>query len=198
MVITVEDDSQTLLELLWIREAWQLHSVGDDLPPTLVDTPTIVDGQRRVGAPIAAWQDAWPGMWDACLRHAAAVRDPKVFTRLHSSETGSDERARLLNELSGPSWRDEFGSDALTPEAAQWMHMLFRQRVDRSRQPVSEQPEHAALEALVPAWRRGLTKLVQIPCRGTFTRVVGAHALLVTGETRADPTRYRKALTEFH
>ena len=37
MVITVEDDLQPLLDLLWIREAWNLSQVGVALPPLLVD-----------------------------------------------------------------------------------------------------------------------------------------------------------------
>jgi hypothetical protein len=63
---------------------------------------------------------------------------------------------------------------------------------------LNEQPERVALDALISAWQSGLTKIVEIPCHGTFTRVVGTHALLVTAETRADAARYRKALAEFH
>ncbi len=63
MVITVEDDSQALLELLWVREAWQLRPEGNDLPPSLVDSPSFVGGSQRSAAPIVAWQDAWPGIW---------------------------------------------------------------------------------------------------------------------------------------
>ncbi len=39
MAITVEDSPHALLELLWIREAWQLDAEGPDLPPELADTP---------------------------------------------------------------------------------------------------------------------------------------------------------------
>lgn len=40
MLITIENDSAALLELLWIREAWDLHPVGHDLPPLLADQVT--------------------------------------------------------------------------------------------------------------------------------------------------------------
>ena len=63
---------------------------------------------------------------------------------------------------------------------------------------MDEQPEHAARGALIKAWQSGLTKIVEIPCRGNFTRRIGTHAILVTAETRADPERYRAALAEFH
>ncbi len=85
----------------------------------------------------------------------------------------------------------------MTEESQQWMHMLFLQRVDRSSPTVDEQPEHAALGALITAWESGLTTIVEIPCKGTFTRRIGTHAILVTAETRADPKRYHAALAEF-
>jgi hypothetical protein len=198
MLITIENDSQTLLELLWIREAWQLQPVGEDLPPRLVDAPSFVDGSKRASAAIERWQDSWPGMWEACLRHAGAPRDPGVLDRLQSPEIGSDERARLLRDFVGPSWRDTFGAEALPDEVQQWRHMMFQRGVDRAPRPFDEEPERVALDALISAWRSGLTTVVEIPCRGTFTRVVGAHALLVTSETRDDPERYREALNMFH
>lgn len=42
MVISVQDDPDTLLSLLWIREAWRLNPEGADLPPQLTDTPTPI------------------------------------------------------------------------------------------------------------------------------------------------------------
>ncbi len=198
MLITIEDDSQTLLELLWIREAWQLQPVGDDLPPELVDTPSLVDGSKRSSAPVVEWQKAWPDVWEASLRHAGTPHAPGIFERLHGSEIGSEERARLLRELFGPNWRDSFGPEALPEEEQQWSHALFRRRVDRASRSVAEEPERVALDALIAAWQSGLTNIVEIPCRGTFTRIVGTHALLVTAETLADAERYREALTRFH
>jgi hypothetical protein len=62
---------------------------------------------------------------------------------------------------------------------------------------LEERPERAALDALIPAWRRGLTKIVEIPCEGTYTRRIGEHTLLVTAETRADTARYGAALASF-
>jgi hypothetical protein len=50
---------------------------------------------------------------------------------------------------------------------------------------------------VIPAWKAGLMKIVEIPCRGTFTRRSSPNALLVTAETRADDERYRQALSLF-
>lgn len=197
MVITIEDDLQALLELLWIREAWRLDPRGDDLPPELVDTPPAADPGQRATAPIAEWEDAWPRVWAQVLHHAGSLQDPGLFDRLQASPNGSGERARLLRELVGTSWRDEVGDEAITDDAQQWMHAQFERRITRPRIDLEEQPERLSLEALIEAWRRGLTKIVEIPCTGTFTRRIGPQVMLVTAETRRDPVRYRAALREF-
>jgi hypothetical protein len=128
MVITVEDDLQTQLELLWIREAWQLSLKGEDLPPLLVYTPPVVATQRS-GAPVIEWQDAWPRGWAAVLQHAGTTRDPEIFERLHASASGSKDRARLLRELVGTSCQEEVGAEAITDELQQWMGTQFEHRV---------------------------------------------------------------------
>jgi len=60
-----------------------------------------------------------------------------------------------------------------------------------------QSPEYVALPTLVPAWEAGLIKVVTIPCRDEFTRVIGPNALLVTAGTRDDPERYAAALGAF-
>ncbi|MHA7984810.1 hypothetical protein ACX9R5_03305 [Rathayibacter sp. CAU 1779] len=197
MVITVKDDPNSLLDLLWIREAWRLGPEGDDLPPALVDTPQAVSETVRASAPVTEWRDAWSQLWRDCLRHEGIPIDPTLFDHLRAFEPGSVEYKRRLHELIGPIWSDRFGTDAFTDEHQRWQEQLFeRHRAERPH-TLDEQPERIALDALIPAWRAGLTIIVQIPCRGTFTRVVGEHALLLTAETRADPDRYREALASF-
>jgi hypothetical protein len=61
--------------------------------------------------------------------------------------------------------------------------------------------EHFGDEALTDdaqQWMQvQLTKIVEIPCGGTFTRRIGSHVILVTAETRRDPVGYRAALQTF-
>lgn len=112
MVITVDDDLGSLVELLWIREAWGLKPLGDNLPPLLVDPPklgTIEDEEFDAGA----WQAAWPELWIAALHHPGAIRDPGLFAALHMTADNSTERAQLIARLTGPSWRDRFGGAPL-------------------------------------------------------------------------------------
>jgi len=197
MLITVEDDPHALVDLLWIRETWSLKPVGDDLPPLLSETS--IGAHTETGSPgqIVAWQDAWPAMWEACLHHAGRVRDGALFEQIRGTADGSAERAELLHQLIGPSWRDEFGDEALTDQYEAWNLARFDARSQRRQQSLEEEPERVSLAALIPAWHAGLSTIVVIPCLGSYTRVVGEHALIVTAETRDDPGRYSQALKQF-
>lgn len=117
--------------------------------------------------------------------------------RLGSRDLDPEERRILLEGVVSPSWQARFGTDAFTADHATWQRERADERIRRARLPLKAQPERIALVALVPAWRAGLTTVVAIPCRGTFTRVIGQHSLLVTSETRADPGRYQAALASF-
>ncbi|MDQ1564797.1 MAG: hypothetical protein QOI14_1748 [Actinomycetota bacterium] len=198
MVITI-DDPHELVDLLWIRETWNLRPVGEDLPPALSDKPVSEQAQIESFDQVAKWQGAWPSIWDACVKHQGLLRDEGMFDRLHQTAGGSAERAELLRTLFGPSWREEFGAEAFTDQYDTWSQARFesesRRRGSRS---VDEEPERVSLSALIAAWRGGLSKIVTIPCRGTYTRVIGRHVLLVTEETRKDPRRYSEALKQFH
>lgn len=120
-----------------------------------------------------------------------------MFDQLRETTDGSPERATLLGELGGASWQDEFGNEAFTDQYEAWNLTRFEAESRRRPLPLDEQPERVSLTALIPAWRAGLSKIVTIPCRGSYTRVIGRHTLLMTDETREDPRRYSEALTQF-
>lgn len=197
MMITVNDDPHELLDLLWVREAWRLEPVGDDLPPALARSPHPVDAAMRANAPIDTWRAAWPELWHAALRHCDAPPSEDTLRRLGSHDLDPAERRRMLHDVIGPTWKAQVGTSTFTADRGKWQHELTEERMRRVMRPLDTQPERIALDALVPAWQAGLTTVVEIPCRGTFTRVIGRHTLLVTAETRADPDRYRPALLRF-
>jgi hypothetical protein len=197
MVLTIEDDLQPLLDLLWVREAWNLKPAGVDLPPRLSVTLVSADAETTSADKAAEWQEAWPVIWQACLQHAGQIRDATLLEQLHGTAIGSDERISLLQELFGPSWRDCFGDEAFTDQYLAWNQAQFETNSHRHSQPLEEEPERVSLAALISAWQAGLTKIVVIPCNGSYTRVIGPHALLVTAETRNDPRRYSEALKQF-
>ena len=196
MVITVDDDANSLVELLWIREAWELQPSGDDLPPLLVDTPDLRLNQDEE-FDIRGWQTAWSELWIASVRHAGSVRDPGLFEALRGTADHSAERADLMARLMGPSWRGRFGEAGLDERYAAWTAAQFQQRVARHPTSFEDQPERRSLEALIAAWRVGLTKIVTIPCRGEYTRTIGEHTLLVTDATRDDVDMFSAALRLF-
>ncbi|WP_349899251.1 hypothetical protein [Parafrigoribacterium soli] len=197
MTITIEESSQPLLELLWVREAWGLHPVGDDLPPLLADQ--YVSAQPEVGIveEFARWQYVWSDLWEACVKHASLIPDPSAFERLRETADGSVERAQGLKRMYGRSWRDTFGDAALTDRYRAWTLANFEAHARLRPKDYEEAPERVSLAALIPAWEAGLSKIVVIPCRGSHTRIIGEHSLLVTAETRNDPQRYSEALAQF-
>jgi hypothetical protein len=197
MRITVEHDSERLMELLWIREAWGLQPVGPDLPPLLSDPPTGVSVPLLSRDRAASLRAAWPRIWDACVQHAGLILDPTLFERLRESAVGSPERGHLQVELNGPSWRDEFGNEVFTAQYSAWTEARVEAHSRRLHRSWDESPERVSLDALVSAWRAGLTKVVTIPCQGSYTRIIGAHTLLMTAGTSSDSRTYRAALAQF-
>lgn len=199
MLLTIENSAHSLLELLWLREAWQLEPSGDDVPPLLENPPAPqlgASGQVSVDQ-IKAWAEVWPSLWRACLDHVAQGSDPRLFEKLQATKDGSVERAELLSKLSGPSWREAFGPDAFTESYGEWSQAWLESLGRKNAVPLEETPERRALSALVPAWEAGLEMVVTIPCKGDFTRVLSRSALLVTENTREDPVRYGAALELF-
>ncbi|GAA3860466.1 hypothetical protein GCM10022381_01160 [Leifsonia kafniensis] len=197
MLITVEDDPHALVDLLWIREAWGLRPVGDNLPPLLSDKSVGAHTGTDASGGVGTWQNDWPAMWEACVRHAGQVRDETLFEQLQGTAFGSAERDELLHQFVGPTWRDKFGDDAFAAQYETWNLAKLDARSRRRPQPLEDAPEHVSLAALIPAWRAGLSTIVVIPCLSSYTRVIGPHSLIVTSETRDDPNRYSQALKQF-
>ena len=197
MMITVEDRPTLLLELLWVREAHRLNPVGADVPPLLRETPApavnMVNPAVRV-----AWEEAWPRVWSEVAAHAGSESDPQLFDQLRDTADGSSERASILRSMVGPSWRDEFGEDVFNDRSyREWQQRGRDASLAPPHDTLENSPEWRNLDALVPAWRAGLTKIVAIPCVGEYTRRISVNALLVTDGTRADSEKYQRALTSF-
>ncbi len=186
------DDSQTLLDPLWIREAWKLDPVGDDLPPRLIATPE--PESARDEASHQRWTDLWPSAWAGCVAQAAEDRDPSLIEQLQAAPAGSPGRAALLEQLFGPSPRDIFGEGAYTRSHEVWEKAQFEERVSPAR--LHREPEREQLVDLIPAWQAGLTTLVVIPCEGSYTRRIGGNALMLTEQSRFG-TDYGQALQKF-
>jgi len=197
MQITVEDRPQHLGELLWLREAHGLHPEGDDHPPQLAETP------KRAAIPVddavrATWEAAWARIWRMAAAHAGREHDPLLFDQLHETPAGSPQRGALLRGIVGPEWGDEFDRSVFQdPSHLDWEQTSMTAFTASRPHTLESSPERRDLDALIPAWRAGLTKIVTIPCEGEYTRKLGPHALLMTNASRADSDKYRRALATF-
>lgn len=201
MVIKVDDSPHQLVELLWIREAWELDVVAVDAPPPLEDRPTPPTPVQRTAVDAdgtrAEWSRLWPSIWSGAIDHAGGINDARDIALLQQTDDGSPERSAMLRRLIGPTWRDEVGDAALDDRIHAWNERAFAKRTASRPNTLGEQPEQRNLDQLIPAWRAGLEKIVTLPCVGDHTRQIGEHVLLVTDATRDDPERYARALREF-
>lgn len=192
MIISVENSSDSLGGLLWIRDAWGLQPTGD-VPPPLEKSPQPL-GIAQDGT---AWEQAWPSLWETCLLHEAKGSDPDLFNQLQATEDGSVERTQLLTELIGPNWRAEFGESAFNDSFVEWQQARLEEVRESNGAPLDASPERRSLDLLIAAWKAGLTKVITIPCVGEYTRIVSSSALLVTENTRQEPAHYSAALSAF-
>lgn len=192
MIISVENNSDSLGGLLWIRDAWGLQPTGD-VPPPLEKSPQPLG----IAQDWTAWGQTWPSLWETCLSHEAKGLDPDIFNQLQAAEDGSEERTRLLTELIGPNWRAQFGDSAFDESFAEWQQARLEEVRESNRAPLDASPERRSLDVLIAAWKAGLTKVITIPCIGEHTRIINTSALLVTEKTRQEPAQYATALAAF-
>lgn len=129
--------------------------------------------------------------------HAAAAFEPSMFEVPARAAVALRERAELIRRGHGPTWRERFGDAALGEAFRAWTEARFLARRDDRPRSLAESPERRSLDALIAAWRIGLSNVVTIPCRGDHTRVISGSVLLVTEATRKVPERYDAALRTF-
>ena len=138
MSIVVEDDLQPLLDLLWVREAWNLSPVVLDLPPLLVDDSGRAQGKTATSDESTAWSDEWSSLRERCVHHASLIGDSALFEQLFETTDGSPERAELLQTMMGPSWRDDFGGEAFTEAYETWTLARFEAQARRQTRSLEE------------------------------------------------------------
>jgi len=77
IVITVENYPHSLVDLLWIRETWNLHPVAADRPPLRWDDSVRSQAKTEPSGGPKVWSDAWP------------FRDAAVGEMLNKTTEGS-------------------------------------------------------------------------------------------------------------
>ena len=197
MVLEVEDSPHALLDLLWLREACGLEPTGADLPPLLTVPPTRPAAAAPDDGALRTWQAAWPFVWDEVLEHTGRPRQGDLLHGITELPPTSEARAARVRAFIGPTWRDRFGDEVFDDDGYRDWVAADADRELAHAVEYERSPEYVALAAVIPAWEAGLAKIITIPCRGEFTRVVGPAALLVTAATRDDADAYRAALARF-
>jgi hypothetical protein len=196
MVLRIQDDEQGLLDLLWVRAAWELEPTGD-VPPAPVILPVSEPTTQSLRRDKGDWASAWSELWWAVLAHLGRPHRSDEFQEMRATGPGSEERRRLLKAMMGPSWRDRFGADGFDDGYDEWVRSISRQRRVGQPRSLEEDPERRNLDATISAWERGLETIVTIPCVGEYNRTISGSGLCVPAATRSDPALYSRALQSF-
>jgi hypothetical protein len=189
MTIVVEDSPFPLLDLLFVRHLWSL-----DVPevPPLEDSEGLV--RRAVpfpGIPAAEFERQWLQEWNRAFsgfeeRHRIPARPDQAMLDEITNTPDAELDQRFGYQLPG-LLRDDY-----VDEFNRWKLSV----VDPREGPWDESPEWQSIPALIGAWRRGLTTIVQLPFQGPYARSLNREHLVVSRETRADPALFTRALEE--
>jgi hypothetical protein len=164
MVITVEDRPLAINLLLFVREAWGL-APDADIPKL---SPVPETGHSAMPGSASGrneWEQRWRDGWQQVLDGYRQEPDP----------------------LAGTLWTSTCGWEGLDAEAFNaWHNSLIP--------PFPCSAERDCLDALVPAWKSGLERVIVLPYDGFFAQRISARNLLISAGTRTNPEWYRRAL----
>lgn len=146
----ISDVPGTLVELLFVRDVWELP-VADDLP--VADPPPDRAGSTRPRRPEVVAE--WEALWADALNHLDSVRDEHFWGRRHGLDG--------INLAAMRAWKTTI-TRQIEAVAAEYHH-------------APETLLHAELDA---AAGRGLNALIILPVRGPFARSNGPRLLVST------------------
>lgn len=183
--ITVEDNAQHLLILLFTRHAWSLAPTIEI--PELWPAPDVgnseLPGSAAVDVWNVRWRHAWARAWDWYQIEGKSGRSQLLQDEVH--EISRSGRGPLPGVP--PIWTAEYGWEGLDKDAFKaWEKLLVPY--------FANFPERQSFSDLIDAWRIGLDTVIVVPYRGYFARRISARHLVVSAATRNNPDSYRKAL----
>lgn len=186
MMITV-DEPHALIYLLFVRQVWRLDIAElpdvDPVPATgKSNRPSAIDPTEAA----VRWRREWSRALTEFEPHDRSVREPDEETAHLLRELPDERLAEAFSTMPSTFWGEGTDRDAFNT----WSRSLHD---DRSL-PLGEHPERRCLDALVPAWRTGLTTILQLPYAGYFAERLNTATLIVSRVTRHNPSAYRQAL----
>ncbi|WP_457101472.1 hypothetical protein [Microbacterium sp. P5_E9] len=181
------DEPYALMYLLFVREGWRLDVAElpdvDPVPATGTSTrPPAVDPTEAA----VRWRREWSRAFTQFEPRDRSVREPDEDTARLLRELPDEQLAEAFSTMPSTFWAEGTDRDAFNT----WSMSLH----DDHSLPLAEHPEWRCLDALVPAWRTGLTTILQLPYAGYFAERLNAATLIVSRVTRHDPSLYRQAL----
>jgi hypothetical protein len=179
MTIEVSEFPRPLLELLFVRHAWDLDVWVhfDELDPA----PDPGASRRPSEVNSAELSERWVDAWKAC----------SYWNWRSRRDYADDPSIAAMHGVTGPVWWSRtFGWDGLDRIAFEgWCAEL-----ESLRQP--DGPERAVGDELVAAWRDGLRAVFVMPyLRTEGAEWNGSRFMTISARTRLDPGAYRDALT---
>lgn len=144
------------------------HAIGDACP----ELPPADLPDDPVAADDALLASEWAALWHRAVALASEQHD-LAETDVDSQSFMAEMAERHGLELRGP--------------VDQWVRGL----VDNIGAEV------ALSQDVKKAWERELQRVVVVPLRGEFSERIGDCTLLVSTETRSDPSAYWRALAKF-
>ncbi|GAA2180845.1 hypothetical protein GCM10009785_13370 [Brooklawnia cerclae] len=174
MVISVQSATLRMLQLLYVREVYQLST--QTRLPGLDPAPS-----EHAAAPQGWRSDRWETEWSAAL--AELVRGER------SRAAGTPSRQGIFDALH-PRASDRDIDSQLGISFQKWQQRTHR----HPSGPFRTSPDYLALDDLIAAWSNGFTTCVMLPLAGEYATRLGRHILLVSPTTRHSPDSYRDAL----
>lgn len=169
-VVSAEECSSDLLELLWVRQAWGLEVTGG--PPELMVAPELVsktldDTVRR------SWEVEWLPIWESALVNEGEEAPPLQLPFPSAVARITYERSQV-----GP-WRSRFGDAAADGTFADWRRGRLGEHRDA---PLVQLPSSIA-PLMKRAEEADLRRLVILPCGGKYAVRSGRHTLVASWAT---------------
>ncbi|PPG51714.1 hypothetical protein C5C24_06545 [Rathayibacter sp. AY2B3] len=189
MSFIVDERPRHLLELLFLRAAWNLET--DEHFPELLLAVDRVESE----IPESEGREEWSRRWSQAWRRGtewyespsdATTIDPALIRSLNTP--GAPRHSQHP-----PKWSAEWGDEGIDQERMEhWVN-----RVSRPTPLVPTSPEYLVVEALEAAWNRGLRGVVVLPFIGEWQTVLSPSRLGLSPNIRLDRDLYVRALASY-
>lgn len=184
---SINDQMRPLAMLLFVRQAWGL--AGDlDLPP-LDPMPDPGASAPPPGAEASVWNERWDRLW---LEAWEVEASGEFVVPGRPAQRHPGRGPEMEDGQPAPGcWANAYGEDGIDMQRFQaWDRELDRLRGaflgTSFREP-----------RFMQAVAGGLSEFILLPCAGYYLHRLGAHQVVLSWQTMADPGLRRRAIDEW-